>query len=284
MTLDGLTLRDATEADLPVLAGMRRDVGWDAPDWALLAAIESAAGRFVVVVDGEDLVASGSGMVYGALGCVGNMIVTDRYRRRGIGSWVLTEVVDHLRGAGCRRIELYATPDGRRLYRRHDFESVGTSAFAQVPSRLIATAGASTIGPASGEDLEALAAYDTPRFGGDRRELLIRMLSDTERPVRIARRAGRIVGWSWLRIDGRRVGPLVADEPAVAADLLADAAAAMPEASALRLHLPPANRAGAEWLRGLGVPLESWDGRMALGDAIARRDDAIYASTTGALG
>jgi GNAT superfamily N-acetyltransferase len=283
--LDGLNLRDATGADLAAIGALRRSVGWDALDWALRAALESPSGRFVVVEAGEgDLVGSGSGMVYGDLGFVGNMVVAEPHRRRGIGSVILTEIVDHLRRAGCRRLELYATADGRRLYRRHGFELVGPSALAHVPRASAPVSGGVRIGSAEPADFDELAAYDAPRFGGDRRELLARWLSDDERPVRIARDAGAIVGYAWLRPDGERVGPLVAERPAVAGDLLADAFAAMPGAARLRLNLPEANRAGAAWLLRLGVALEPWDGRMALGPPIPRQDHAIYANVVGALG
>jgi hypothetical protein len=51
-----------------------------------------------------------------------------------------------------------------------------------------------------------------------------------------------------------------------------------------RLNLPPGNRPGAEWLRGMGVVVEPWDGRMARGPQVPRRDDTIYGMTVGALG
>jgi hypothetical protein len=44
------------------------------------------------------------------------------------------------------------------------------------------------------------------------------------------------------------------------------------------------NEPGVRWLRGLGVELEPWDGRMARGPQIARSDDTIYANLVGALG
>jgi GNAT superfamily N-acetyltransferase len=278
-------LRDATPADLPAIAGLRHAVGWDALEWALRAAIESPTGRFVVV-EGEDglPIATGSAMAYGPLGFVGNMVVAEAHRRRGLGSTVLAAVVDHLRAARCRRIELYATPDGRRLYARHGFALIEPSLFAQVPRTAVTSVRASGIGEAGPDALTELAAYDAARFGGDRRELLGRMLADDARPVRVARRAGAIAGYAWVRPDGDRVGPLVADAPHVAAELLADAFALMPAAERVRLNLPGGNRPGAAWLAGAGADVEAWDGRMGLGPPIPRREETIYASVVGALG
>jgi GNAT superfamily N-acetyltransferase len=278
-------MRDATRDDLAALADLRRSVGWDALDWALLAAVDSPAGRFVVLEDGDGPpVACGSAMVYGPLGFIGNMVVADGHRRRGLGSRVLSTLVDHLRAAGCRRIELFATSDGRQLYGRHGFALSGPSVVATVMRASVSRTGTAEIEPGRTEDLDALAAYDAPRFGGDRHELLARMAADAARPLRIARHHGTISGYAWLRPDGARVGPLLADGPEVAADLVADAFDAMPALDGLRLHMPSGNHEGARWMAGLGATLESWDGRMAIGEPIERRDEAIYANVVGALG
>lgn len=278
-------MREATPDDLPALTGLRSSVGWDALDWALRAAIDSARGRFVVVADGEGrLVASGSGMVFAPIGFVGNMVVTEPWRGRGLGAAVLLAVMEHLDASGCRRMELYATPLGRPLYARHGFELVGSSAMAHVPRAAVAASGGSPVIAAGIELLDELCAYDRARFGGDRRELLEMMLRDPARPVRVARRGDGIAGYAWLRPDGARVGPLLADDPAVAADLLADAFARIPGAEVLRLNLPHDNQAGARWLEGAGVELQPWDGRMARGPQVPRRDETIYANIVGALG
>ncbi len=277
-------MRDATPDDLPALAALRRSAGWDAVDWALRAAIDSARGRFVVVTDARGrLVASGSGMVLAPIGFIGNMVVAEPWRRRGVGAAVLEAVTEHLEAAGCRRLELYATPLGRELYARHGFESIGSSATAQVPRGAISASGGE-VSEAGIELLEELSAYDRSRFGGYRRELLEMMLTDPARPVRIVRRGGAMAGYAWLRPDDARVGPLLAEDPSLAADLLADAFAAIPGADVLRLNLPPGNRAGARWLADAGVELQPWDGRMARGPQVARRDETIYAHLMGALG
>ena len=85
---------------------------------------------------------------------------------------MLVAVTDFLEGAGCVRLELNATPDGRPLYERHGFESIGRSLTARVPrTARLARDAALTVRRAGLDDLDSLAAYDRPRFGGDRRSL-----------------------------------------------------------------------------------------------------------------
>jgi GNAT superfamily N-acetyltransferase len=285
MPLPGdLRLRDATAEDLPAIVELRESVGWSAHEWALRAAIKPPDARCLLVVDSEDqVVAVGSGIAFEKLGFVGNMIVAQDHRRRGIGSAVLDAVVGFLVQRGCSRLELFATPAGRPLYARHGFELTDPSAMVTVPRGAPLEGGADLL-IEEADDVDELSSYDRPRFGGSRRSLLEMMGADPQRPLLVARAAGAIAGYLWLRPDGPRVGPFVADRPAVAAALLRAAFVHTPDAEALSLNLPMGNAPGTRWLRDLGIELEPWDGRMGRGPKLPRRDDTIYANVVGALG
>ncbi len=286
MTLpDGLSLRLADERDLPAITALRTSVGWAAHDWALRAAIRPPA-RTVVVRDPDGrVVAVGSGTAYGALGFVGNMVVSAEYRRRGLGAALLGDVMAELEARGCTRLELYATPEGRSLYRRHGFESADPSAMARLPREAGWTSPIELdVAEAGPDDLAALAAYDAPRFGGDRGALLAPMLEDPRRPLLVARRHGAMVGYAWVRPDGDRLGPFLGDDPGVAEAIVHSAFQRAPSTAELTLNLPTANRAGVAWLEGRGATVTPWDGRMGRGPAVVRRDDTIYGNVVGALG
>lgn len=287
MTLpDDLSLRAADVDDLPGIAELRAAVGWGVHDWALRAAVQAPGARCLVAVDGTGrIVAVGSGISYGRLGFVGNMVVDAAHRRRGLGSAILAEVTSFLDAAGCRRIELYATTDGRPLYARHGFEVAGTSALARVTRDLPLEREASiTMRRGGSEDLDRLAAYDRPRFGGDRRPLLAIMLEDAAQPLLLAERDDEMVGYAWVRPEVGRIGPVLADAPAVASTLLVEAFDRMPSVEELRLNLPLGDGPGAGWLRARRVELEPWDGRMARGPQVPRREETVYGSAVGALG
>jgi hypothetical protein len=159
----------------------------------------------------------------------------------------------------------------------------GTSAVIGRSAVETDTAGANLVetGP---DTLGELVAFDAPRFGGDRKPLLTAMLADSARPLVVARDAGAMVGWSWIRPEAGRIGPLVADTPDVAVALVAEAMRRMPAVATLRLTMPPGNRSGVAHLRSLGAELEPWDGRMARGADVERREETLYASSVGALG
>jgi GNAT superfamily N-acetyltransferase len=280
-----LTLRDATGDDLPAIAALREAVGWTVHEWALRAVIGVQHARCFVAVDGRALAGVGSGIAYGPMGFVGNMVVAETHRRRGIGSAILQATTDYLEAAGCLRLELNATSEGRPLYERHGFASMGFSATARIPRDVdLAPDAAIAIRRASPEDLGPLAAYDRPRFGGDRMPVLALLLDDPAAPLFLAARESELVGYACVRTDAPRIGPLLADDPTVAETLMVEAFAVADAAGELRLNLPPNNHPGTAWLHGLGVQVEPWDGRMARGPQIPRRDDTVYGMAVGALG
>lgn len=278
---DGLRLRSADAADLPRIAELREEVGWSVHDWALRAVLEPPHARCLVAVDRHEIVVGvGSGISYGRLGFVGNMIVDVEQRRRGIGAAILRAVIEFLEGRGTTRMELYATAEGRPLYARHGFELTGPSAMVRVPRGIARDNDSITLveaGPSAGADL---VSYDAPRFGGDRSAVLRRTLNDPDRPLIVARQDAEIVGYGWVRPDGERIGPLVADTPEIAAAIIGEAFERMPRADELTLNLPAGNRSGAV----LGAEVEPWDGHMARGPQVTRRDDTIYGNVVGALG
>jgi GNAT superfamily N-acetyltransferase len=279
-------MREANRGDLPSIAAMRAAIGWAVHEWALHAVIGQAHARCVVVIDPDGRLAGvGSGIAYPPLGFVGNMIVAEAHRRRGVGTAILNDVAGWLAQAGCTRLELNASDEGQHLYAAQGFASRGPSSVTRVPrsTRLDGDRSAQVRSATPG-NLDRLADYDLPRFGGDRRPILALLLNDPACRTAIAERDGTLVGYAVARPDGPRLGPVVADTPGVAASLLRRAFAAIPSTDEMHLNLPPGNEVGAAWLRELGVPAEPWDGRMARGPDVPRRDDTIYQMTVGPLG
>jgi GNAT superfamily N-acetyltransferase len=281
---DELSMRDARDDDLAAIAALRESVGWSAHEWALDFVLNAPEARcFVVEEPGGEVVAVGSGVAYGEVGVVGNMLVAQRHRRRGIGRAILDRILADLRRRRARSLELYATADGRPLYAAAGFRPIAPGSRVELP-RSAALVVDPSLRVEEATDADEIAAYDAPRFGGDRGGLLAFMGADRSRPMLVARREGRVVGFAWLRIDDARLGPFVADGPDVAAALVASAFDRRPDASVLVFNLPMSNAEGVAWLATLGVRPDPWDGRMALGPEPSRRTSTMYGNAVGALG
>jgi GNAT superfamily N-acetyltransferase len=282
---DELSIRAAGLHDVPEILELRRGVGWGAHEWALRLAIEPDSARCFVVEDASGrLVGVGSGVGYPPLGFVGNMIVAEDHRRRGVGGAVLESVVRFLEQMGCTRIELFATEDGRPLYARYGFELIEPGSRARLTRAMASATSDVAVGDAGADVLDELVAYDAARFGGERRDLLDLMLTDEARPALLATRRDAIVGFAWLRAEDERIGPWISDDPEAAAAILAEAFRRLPEGAELTTNLPMSNSAGLAWLRAHGVEPDPWDGRMARGAPIPRREESIYGNAVGALG
>jgi GNAT superfamily N-acetyltransferase len=283
----GFTLRDATTDDLPAIVGLREAVDWAGHDWAVRAVIGQPDAAFILAEDATGQVAAmGSGIAYPpSLGFIGNMVVAERHRRRGLGSAILDAVVDRLTSLGCHRFELNATDEGRPLYERHGFVSRGESTAAGISRRAIGRLGPGRpVRPLRPEEVDRVVAYDRPRFGGDRSRMVGLLASGAVAEGFVAERDGGIEGFAFLQHSERRIGPMVADSPEVAAGLVAAVFEAHPDLADVRLNLPPGNVDGAAWLRRVRVAAAPWTGRMARGPEITRRDETIYQMTVGPLG
>jgi len=278
-------LRPASDADLPAIRALRREVGWQVSPWALDDAMHAPNTAFYALEDEGRLVAIGSGIAYGRLAVVGNMIVAPDRRREGLGSRMLRAVLDSLEGEGADRIELFATPDGRHLYQRFGFEPMPPGVLIDLVLTTVPQTDASApdVRAARPTDLDALAAYDLPRFGGDRSSLLRHALADRERPSFVALRDGSVTGYAVARPADGRIGPWLADDVRTASALLS-AIAGLRLRADFSVHPTHENAAGRAWLESLGGDVRRTDGRMGRGPDLPRRLDLIYGNVVGALG
>ncbi len=284
-----MQLRLATPDDLPHIRALRDAAGWKTQPWAVVEAMRAPHARFFIAEDAGGVAGMGSGISYGRLGVVGNMVVAAQRRRKGIGSTILRAVLDFLEEDGVERMELFATADGRPLYERHGFTGLAPGMLAEIPARAGQVAGGddvTLVRAADPGDLPALAAYDGPRFGGDRTPMLRAALADRERATIIALRGTAFVGYAVVRDSATRLGPWLADDRSAAAALLRAALGFRPgDLDAPLLAMAPAeNGAGRAWLESVGSKLSGSDGRMARGPAIPRRLDTVYGNAVGALG
>jgi len=226
---------DSTEAYREVELGEDRldgclalstEARWNqvAADWRMLF----AEGRGVGLVRADRaLVASAVFLPHGdALAWIGMVLVTGSERRRGHATRLMRWCLDRTEDMGAIA-GLDATPDGREVYRKLGFSDVAhvirLQADTPAPSRPTSPQAAiRAIGPA---DMSAVAAYDGPRFGAPRTGVLEALRGRVPDCALVAERDGAIAGYVMAR-DGRmatQVGPLLADDDAVAEALLAAA-------------------------------------------------------------
>jgi GNAT superfamily N-acetyltransferase len=266
---DGAVFRDMTEADLPGGLALSRASGWNQTleDWRLVLSL--GQGLFRVATRGGDVVASGGAVRYGdVLAWICMILVRPDERGHGLGTRVFSQVLDRLRAlvdAGAlRAVGLDATPAGRALYLQHGF--VDGPALARLVREADAPRASGPIWShaLAAHDLDFVLERDRSLFGADRAPVLRALFSRAPDLARVVRDRGRTAYCFGRHGDhADQVGPVVADDPALALEL-ARSAAAQPRGRPLIVDA----RADARWLdalHGLGFHVLRPLTRMYLG-------------------
>jgi GNAT superfamily N-acetyltransferase len=254
-----------------------REANWNQlpADWRIFLdqgcvyAAQTAAGR---------IVATTATLPYGSrFAWISMVLVAGPYRRRGLATSLMRRAMDDLAARGLVPI-LDATPDGRAVYRRLGFED--SWGFQRLIRRerppateAVAAPAGMTIRPVRDADWQRLCAYDTAAFGAERGGVLAGLRGRLPAAELIAERDGRVAGFLLGR-DGRltaQLGPLIADDDAIACALAARALAALP--GAVFVDLADAKTALRDFLADRGFSAVRPLTRMLYGRS-TRFDDA----------
>lgn len=161
------------------------------------------------------------------------VLVAAAARRHGLGGALLADCFARAEAQGLIA-GLDATELGRPVYLRHGFRDVWPLRrwrLDRLPARSAAPQGVAT-SHVRISDLQDIARFDAPRSGLQRRHVLAHLIARRPAMARLARRGDRITGFALAR-DGRlatHIGPVVADDGAIAIALIA---------AAMRAGVPP---------------------------------------------
>ena len=201
-----------TRAHIAGATALSVEAGWNQTpdDWALFIDHGRTRGVFV---DGE-LIATAATLPYGPRLCYVSMVlVTARYRNRGIATGMLREAVGDLEASTCTAM-LDATPAGAEVYRRLGFVDI-------FPLRRwqgeVGNASGAALRTATPHDIERLVTLDATAFGAAR-PFLIRDFLARAGTRALVSDAGFVVRRKGIRAD--QIGPLVAADADGAQQLL----------------------------------------------------------------
>jgi predicted N-acetyltransferase YhbS len=229
---------------------------------------------FVVAEDGGRVVGTGCCVGYpdAGFGWIGLIATAPGYERRGIATRVTEALVAVLAEHGCASV-LDASVKGGPVYERIGFHDRGPTAVLTRPGGPLSPPSAGTgvvCARLAADDLDEIVAHDAVCFGADRRTLLA--VARAQRPGRglVARRDGRVVGYTIAH--DPTLAPLVADDAEALHALVAEAVT-LPFADGTRVAVPPesVHRATLEAL-GFEHQRSLRNMRRGIGDLPGRRD------------
>src|SRR4051812_6531334 len=169
-----LSISPLTEADLVETAEVVKlayNVPYSRKDSLQLYLALQPGGSFIAKNNGS-VVGFGGALDYGPFAYIGLMSVHPSMQKQGIGGLLLERLLSWLDARACPTILLDASPAGAPLYTRYAFTendiTVVMQQVQQVPLPQHLPTGVSVLAE---QDFPALAAFDTPYFGVDRREI-----------------------------------------------------------------------------------------------------------------
>lgn len=206
---------------------LSEEAGWNQSeaDWRFM--IEAGA-AFGLHDDDERLVATALVLPLGAdFAWISMVLVTAAFQRRGIATGLLRHCIADIEGRGLVA-GLDATPAGREVYRPLGFEEVYGLHRLQAANgprwaAPVAVPAGVTVEIMRSDDIEAVVAFDTQHFGGDRAALLKHLATGRPEGAWLARldASGEVAGYILGREgrEMRQVGPLLAMTEPIALDL-----------------------------------------------------------------
>jgi GNAT superfamily N-acetyltransferase len=240
-------------------------------------------GFLVAEVNGEP-VGCISGVSYaGRFGFIGLYIVAPAWRGRGIGLRLWNKAMSRLSG---QVVGLDGVPSQQESYSRSGFalawRNVRFAGVAQAPK----VAAARRVVPLSEVDFAALCLKDRSVFPAPRDAFLRAWCSMPDSTGLAWLENGEIGGWGVIRRcrDGHKIGPLVADKPAIATALYESLCGTVPAGDAVYLDVPMPNERAVAMAKAYGMSSVFETARMYAGTAPECNLNVVYGITSFELG
>lgn len=284
-------IRNMTRSELDELVGWAAREGWNPGlhDAELFWATDPEA--FIAAELDDELIGAGAITSYGGeFGFMGFFIVRPEFRGRGFGNSLWHARRERL----IARLRPGASIGMDGVFAMQDYYAKGGFVFSHRNLRFRAEVPAQpAISPLSGQDIVPLTAfafdqvldYDRSCFPAPRQTFLKGWISQPDALALGCRREGRLGGYGVVRRcrEGCKIGPLFADDAAVAEALYAQLVA-FAAGGPLFLDAPENNPAAMALVQRHGMVEVFGCARMYLGPAPTLAHERIFGVTTFELG
>lgn len=126
----------------------------------------------------NEIIGVGEAIILKDTAWIGNIIVHEAHRFKGIGKKITQFLLDGLQKRALKSIFLLATEMGKPLYEKLDFELIDNYQFLQTPKNLIAKPISDNIRQATPVDYETILQLDFVVMGEDRSSVLKNHLNE----------------------------------------------------------------------------------------------------------
>ena len=146
---------------------------------------------------------------FGKLGWLGNVIVTENYRRKGGGSFLVQHSLEYLKSKDVRSVGLYAYVDTVPFYRNLGFKC--DLEFSVLMGEGFSSSVATNPKEAKKHEIQKIIDFDHSYIGESRRKILEPTLLNPENLCYVSTKDGQISGYAVAKVceEMAEVGPLV---------------------------------------------------------------------------
>ncbi|MCX8151283.1 MAG: GNAT family N-acetyltransferase [Candidatus Bathyarchaeota archaeon] len=228
-----------------------------------------------VLFDGQNRVGIATCINYGSAGWFGNLVVSQKYKKMGAGTFLLNHAISYLQNKGATLIGLYAYPHLQHFYEKMGFKP--DKEFVVLKAKTIFIKENTRLNQADAEDLQKIVEFDRQYFGAARRKVLEQIFLRNQNFLCVTQENNKIIGYAAAKIANStaEVGPLVCikKRPEEAAILLKAVLSKLNGAEGI-MYLPATQEALIETAASAGFQEEFRLLRMFLGSHIG--EDCWY--------
>jgi len=214
---------------------------------------------------------------YDSFAWIGNVIVAESARGRGVATELIGHAISHIESRGIKRVGLYSYLETRSLYKKFSF--VERMRFL----RYVGTTGARDKKEARSlarDRLSEIVRFDRDRFGANRKNLLELLYREFPHLCFVLEDRGRIEGYVMAKGAqfGYEVGPWVCDHSVIGlVDTLLNAELKRMGKGRVEVTVPKRNRIANHALVRSGFSPVGEVAQMFRGGFPKCRDDTIFA-------
>lgn len=147
---------------------------------------------------------------YGRIGWIGNVVVDERYRRRGAGSAIIKHAINHLTSKGAETVGLYSYEKKADFYAKLGFKR--DLQFVVLNGKASSSnVEASNVKEARKAEVQKIIEFDSSYFGASRRKLLEKIINELDNLCYYYIENGEILGYAIAKVydNYAEIGPLV---------------------------------------------------------------------------
>ena len=193
---DLFEIRQFGAEQIPAMTAISADVGWNQPASEIGEIIRRSGKYLLGAFHGDELVGTAAAYPYpdGGFAYVNEVIVSSRWRNRGVATKLLTELLP-LASRDYPVLRLCATAMGRPIYEKFGFFPFATLSFGELDWSAAAAPEAPGVAPLTAADLPEMNELDAANFGAHRPEILQKLLAEAPGAAWSLRRDGALAGF-----------------------------------------------------------------------------------------